>query len=116
MSVRWFGGIGCSRHLVLFGQAFLAESASKFDGSGNFYKGQLMSASSGRANTVIRKSNPSLYIWSATNIYFQERPSRGVIAVLPSPGQQINAATTCEVVKSTSYGFGVHCDLYSQRF
>jgi len=39
-----------------------------------------------------------------------------VIAVSPSPGQQINAATTCKVVKSSSFGFGVHCDLYSQRF
>lgn len=116
VSVRWFGGIGCSRHVVLFGQAFLAESASKFDGSGNHYTGQLKTASSGRSNTTVRKSNPSLYVWSATNVYFQERPSRGVIAVLPNAGQQVNAATTCKVVNSSSYGFGVHCDLYSQRF
>jgi hypothetical protein len=116
VSVRWFGGISCTRHLALFGQAFLAESASKFDGSGNFYNGQLQSASSGQANTVIHESNPSLYIWHATNIYFQEKPSRGVIAVLPSPNQQINAATTCKVASNPKYGFGVHCDLYSQRF
>lgn len=116
VSVRWFGGIGCSRHVVLFGQAFLAESASRFEGSGNHYAGQLKTASSGKSNTIVRKSNPSLYVWSATNVYFQERPSRGVIAVLPNAGQQVNAATTCKVVKSSSYGFGVHCDLYSQRF
>jgi hypothetical protein len=116
VSVRWFGGIACSRHVALFGQAFLAESHSVFDGTGNFYKGQLKSASSGRSNTIIRKSDPSLYVWSATNIFFQERPSRGVIAILPAAGQAVNAATACRVAKSSSFGFGVHCDLYSQRF
>jgi hypothetical protein len=116
VNIRWFGGIGCSRHMELFGQAFLAQSASTFNGTGNFYKGQLQSASSGQPNTLVRASNPSVYIWHATNIYFQEKPSRGVIAVVPSAGQQINAATTCKVVKSSSFGFGVHCDLYSQRF
>lgn len=115
-SARWFGGISCTRTMALSGQAFLAESASKFDGSGNFYNGQLQSATSGQANTVIHESNPSLYIWHATNIYFQEKPARGVIAVLPSPGQQINAATTCKVATSARYGIGVHCDIYSQRF
>ncbi len=114
--VRWFGGIGCSRRLALFGQAFLAESASIFDGSGNYYKAVTASASSGRASTIIAKPNPSLYVWYATNIYFQERPSRGVIAVVPSAGQPINAATTCKVVSLPSYGFGVHCDVYSERF
>jgi hypothetical protein len=116
VSVRWFGGIGCTRHMELFGQAFLAQSAKIFNGSGNFYKGQLASVTSGQANTIVNNSNPSLYVWHATNIYFQEKPSRGVIAVSPSPGQQINAASTCKVVKDPSFGFGVHCDLYSQRF
>lgn len=114
--VRWFGGIGCSRRLELFGQAFLAESATKFDGTGNYYKAVTGSASSGSARTIVAGAKPSLYIWHATNIYFQERPSRGVIAVVPSADQKINAATTCKVVKSSSYGFGVHCDIYSQRF
>lgn len=116
VSVRWFGGIACNRNLALFGQAFLAESASKFDGKGNFYNGQLKSASSGQANTIIHQANPSLYVWHATNIYFQEKPSRGVIAVMPSPGQQVNPATSCKVATNPKYGFGVHCDLYSQRF
>ena len=115
-SVRWFGGIACTRSLVLFGQAFLAESASKFDGRGNFYNGQLASASSGQPNTVVHARNPSVYIWHATNIFFQEKPARGVIAVLPSPNQQINGATSCKVATNPKYGFGVHCDVYSQRF
>ncbi|MGO9971833.1 MAG: hypothetical protein ACLP01_03180 [Solirubrobacteraceae bacterium] len=114
--VRWFGGIGCSRRLELFGEAFLAESATVFDGHGNYYKTVASSAVSGNANTVVPRPNPSLYIWYATNVYFQERPSRGVIAVVPSANQQLNAATSCKVVKSSSYGFGVHCDIYSQRF
>ncbi|MGO9754240.1 MAG: hypothetical protein ACLP8S_17120 [Solirubrobacteraceae bacterium] len=114
--VRWFGGIGCSRRMELFGEAFLAESASVFDGSGKYYKAVTSSASSGNAGTIVPRANPSLYVWHATNVYFQERPSRGVIAVVPSANQQINAATTCKVVNSSSYGFGVHCDIYSQRF
>ena len=116
VSVRWFAGISCTRRVFLFGQAFLAQSASRFSGSGSFYTGVRSSAASGRSRTVIGAPNPSVYIWHATNIYFQERPSRGVIVVTPSPGLQINAATACKVAKSPRYGFGVHCDLYSQRF
>jgi hypothetical protein len=115
-SARWFGGIACNRTVALFGQAYLAESASKFDGKGNFYNGQLSSASSGQANTIIHESNPSLYIWHATNIYFQEKPARGVIVVMPSNSSQINAATSCKVATNPKYGIGVHCDLYSNRF
>ncbi len=114
--VRWFGGIGCSRRLELFGEAFLAESATVFDGYGNYYRSVASSASSGNANTIVPRPNPSLYVWYATNIYFQERPSRGVIAVVPSANQQLSAATACRVVKGSPYGFGVHCDIYSQRF
>ncbi|HUO73561.1 MAG TPA: hypothetical protein VMU39_22520 [Solirubrobacteraceae bacterium] len=115
-AVRWFSGVGCSRSVELFGQAFLVESASKFDASGRFYKGQLKTVSSGQANTVLKESNPSLYVWSATNIYFQEKPSRGVVVVQPSPNQRINGATKCSLVKNTSFGWGVHCDLYTNRF
>ena len=114
--VRWFSGIGCSRPVELFGQAWLAESARKFDGTGNFYKGVMKSASSGQANTIVNATNPSLYVWSATNVYFQEHPARGLIVISPSPGQQINPSTACKVVTSPSFGFGVHCDLYTQRF
>ncbi len=116
VSARWFSGIGCTRAVELFGQAFLVESAKKYDGSGKFYKGVLKTASSGRSNTIIKEKNPSLYIWSATNIYFQEKPARGVIVVVPSGKQPINSATACKVVKSSSFGFGVHCDMYTNRF
>jgi hypothetical protein len=67
VTVRWFSDIGCTRSVVLFGQAFLAESASTFDGAGNYYKGQFQTAASGRSNTVIRKPSPSVYVWAATN-------------------------------------------------
>ncbi|MDQ6821808.1 MAG: hypothetical protein M3076_15980 [Actinomycetota bacterium] len=115
-SVRWFSGIACSRTVELFGQAFLAQSASKFAGSGQYYKGQLKTASSGRAATIVKAANPSLYVWSATNVFFQEKPSRGVIVVQPSANQQINPATSCEPVRSRSFGWGVHCDMYTSRF
>jgi hypothetical protein len=116
VTVRWFGGIACNRSSILFGRAFLAQSATNYAAYGNYYSVQRTSASSGNANTVVGGSNPSLYIWHATNIFFQEHPSRGVIAVVPSPGQQVNAATSCRVARSVKYGFGVHCDIYSQRF
>ena len=116
VSARWFSGVGCSRNVELFGQAFLAESASKFDGMGNYYKGNMKTASSGRSSTTIKEKNPSLYIYSATNIYFPEKPSRGVIVVVPSANQPINSATRCGVVTSSSWGFGVHCDMYTNRF
>lgn len=116
VTVRWFGGIACSRHVVLYGQAFLAQSHINFSGAGKFYSGQLISATSGQANTFVPSPNPSLYVWHATNIYFQEKPARGVIAVLPAAGQQINPATTCGLAKNSKYGLGVHCDVYSQRF
>jgi hypothetical protein len=115
-NVRWFGGIGCSRQMTLFGQAFLAQGASKSSGTGNFYNGRLTTASSGRSNTSIAAANPSLYIWHATNIYFPERPTRGVLAIIPRSGQKFNGASSCHAVRSPKYGIGVHCDLYSERF
>ena len=116
VNIRWFGGIGCNRKVEMFGQAFLAQSATNYSGTGNFYKGVQSGASSGQNGSVVNSAHPSLYVWHATNIYFQENPSRGVIAISPTPGQQVNAATSCKVVQSASFGFGVHCDLYSQRF
>jgi hypothetical protein len=115
-SARWFGGIGCNRTVQLTGQAFLAESATKFDGKGNFYNAQSQSAKSGQSNTIINAANPSLYVWHATNIYFPEKPANGVIVVQPDANQSINAATACKVVTSSSLGVGVHCDVYSNRF
>ncbi len=115
-SARWFSGVSCSQSMFMYGEAFLAESASKFDASGGYYKGNLGSASSGKANTIINEAKPSLSIWSATNIFFTQRPSRGVIVISPKAGQQINGATSCKVVSSKTNGFGVHCDMYTQRF
>jgi hypothetical protein len=115
-NARWFGGISCNQKVQLFGQAYLAKSATKFDGKGNYYNGQLSSASSGQKSTIIKESNPSLYVWHATNIYFPQKPARGVIVVMPSNSAQINAATTCKVATNSSFGIGVHCDLYSNRF
>jgi len=109
VTARWYGGIGCSQRMDLFGQAFLAESARKFDGSGNHYSGLLTGASSGQRATVINSSNPSLYIWHATNVYFDQKTSRGVITISPKPGQKINSASSCKLVSSGAYGAGVHC-------
>lgn len=116
VSVRWFGGIGCSRRMTLFGEAFLAQSASKFDAKGNFYTGLLSAASSGRSGTVVAGANPSLYIWHAMNIYFPGRPPRGVLTIVPRTGQTLNGASSCQAVRSAKYGTGVHCDLYTNRF
>jgi hypothetical protein len=116
VTARWYGGIGCSQRMELIGQAFLAESAKKFDGYGNHYSGVLGSVSSGQRATVINAPDPSLYIWHATNVYFPTKTSRGVISVLPKPGQKINAASKCSLVNNGTYGAGVHCDLYTNRF
>jgi hypothetical protein len=115
-SANWFGGIGCNRTVQLTGQAFLAESASKIDGTGQYFNNQLSSYASGNKNTVINSPNPSLYVWHATNVFFQEKPANGVIVIQPSAGQAINAATSCKVATSSSFGVGVHCDIYSNRF
>jgi hypothetical protein len=115
-SATWFGGIACNRTVQLTGQAFLAESSTKFDGKGNYYNAQASSESSGQKNTIINAANPSLYVWHATNIYFPEKPSNGVLVVQPSANQAINAATACNVATSSSFGVGVHCDIYSNRF
>ena len=115
-SAKWFSGIGCSQKMFMFGEAFLAESATKFDGSGGYFKGTASSDSSGRTNTIISEAHPSLYIWSAINVFFPQKPSRGVIVILPKGNQPINSATTCKTTSTAFQGVGVHCDLYTQRF
>ena len=115
-SAKWFSGISCSQKMFMFGEAFLAESATKFDGSGPYFSGNAFSDVSGRSNTTISEPHPSLYIWSAINVFFPTKPSRGVIVILPKGNQPINSATTCKVTSTTSNGVGVHCDLYTQRF
>jgi hypothetical protein len=115
-SANWAGGILCDRVVQLTGQAFLAESASKIDDQGKYFNGQLQSYASGQPNSIINSPNPSLYVWHATNVYFSEKPANGVIVVQPKAGQAINAATACKVATSSSFGVGVHCDIYSNRF
>jgi hypothetical protein len=115
-SAKWFSGISCSQKMFMFGEAFLAESATKFDGSGGYFTGNAFSDLSGHSNTVIKEPHPSLYIWSAINVFFPTKPSRGVIVILPKGNQPINSATTCKVASTTSNGIGVHCDMYTQRF
>ena len=51
-----------------------------------------------------------------SKVYFPEKPANGVIVIQPSANQSINAATTCKVETSSSFGVGVHCDIYSNRF
>ena len=115
-SAKWFSGIGCSQKMFMFGEAFLAESATKFDGSGGYFKGTQSSAVSGHSNTILNEAHPSLYIWSAINVFFPQKSSRGVIVIVPKGNQPINSATTCKTTSTTFQGIGVHCDLYTQRF
>jgi len=115
-TAKWFSGISCSQKMFMFGEAFLAESASKFDGSGGYFTGNAFSDLSGHSNTTITEPHPSLYIWSAINVFFTQKPSRGVIVILPKGNQPINSATSCKVTSTTSNGIGVHCDLYTSRF
>jgi hypothetical protein len=102
--------------MFMFGEAFLAESATKFDGSGGYFKANKSSELSGHSNTTISEAHPSLYIWSAINVFFPQKPSRGVIVILPKGNQPINSASSCKVTTTISNGVGVHCDLYTQRF
>ncbi len=115
-SAKWFSGISCSQKMFMFGEAFLAESATKFDGSGGYFTGTAASDLSGHSNTTVNEPHPSLYVWSAINVFFPQKASRGVIVILPKGTQPINSATSCRVTSTTSNGIGVHCDLYTSRF
>jgi hypothetical protein len=112
----WFGGIGCSRSMFLFGQAYLQESATKVDGSGGHYQLTGKSASSGNGATVIKEPHPSLYIRHLTNVYFPLGTGSGQISVYPAKGQVLNGASKCVTATFGKYGVGAHCDLYTNRF
>jgi hypothetical protein len=114
--VSWFGGVGCTRQMVVFGQAFLQESASHVDGVGTHYEGYLRSAASGYPRTFVNAPNPSLYIRDLLNVNFLASGGTGSIGVYPSQGQRINGASVCQVSAVRAYGIGVSCDLYSNRF
>ena len=115
-SVAWFGGIGCGRPVVLFGQTYLQRSASNVVGLGSHYQGYKSSEASGNPKTLITGSNPSLYIRNLINVNFLSPGGSGQIGIYPAAGQRINGASQCEVATTKPYGIGVHCDLYSNRF
>lgn len=112
----WFGGIGCDQKMMLFGQAFLQESATTIDATGPHYQQVNASAASGRNGSVINAPHPSLYIRHETNVYFSPGTSTGTIAVYPSKGQVLNGASYCKVAQTSGLGTGVFCDLYTNRF
>jgi hypothetical protein len=115
-TVNWFGGIGCTKSMFLFGQAFLHESATTIDGTGKHYQGVMSSAASGRNGTVVNAPHPSLYIRHLTNVYFPVQVTSGRIWVYPAPGQHLNSASFCAAAHQPGYGLGVHCELYTNRF
>lgn len=114
--VSWFGGIGCTRPMLLDGQATLNQSATTISGRGRQYLGVLKSANSGAGNTVVKAPRPSLYIVHITNVLFSSKTSTGRITLYPSAGQQINAATRCISQNSPSHGPYVHCEVFTDRF
>ena len=123
-SVTYHGGIGCERTMLLFGQAFLLEAASKHWGFGNHYEGFMRSASSGQSNHYVpggANGAQTLYIRHLTNVYFPNPLATGEIVIEPSQGAHLNKASTCGLGKPVSYGGvtyreGLHCDFYSDRF
>lgn len=114
--VSWFGGIGCTRSMLLDGQATLNQSATTVSGRGRQYLGVMKSANSGANNTVVKAPHPSLYIVHITNVLFSSATRTGRITIYPSPGQQINAASRCISAISPSHGAYAHCELYTNRF
>ena len=76
----------------------------------------MQSALSGQDSTIINAPNPSVYIWYAMNIFFQEKPTRRVYVIDLKPGNVVNSASSCSIATDTTYGLGVHCDLYTNRF
>lgn len=114
-SVDWFGGIGCSQSMFLFGEAYLLESATKIDATGPHYQGIMKSASSGNRSTRVNSRNPSLYIRHLTNVYFPSSAT-GTISVVPAAGQKLNKASKCTAVRNPAYTVGLQCDLYTDRF
>jgi hypothetical protein len=102
--------------MIIFGQAFLQESARHVDATGTHYEGYLRSAASGFGRTFVNAPNPSLYIRHLVNVNFLDSGGTGSIALYPSSGQRINGASVCGVSAVRNYGIGVTCDLYSNRF
>jgi hypothetical protein len=115
-SVAFFGGIGCGRPMVLFGQTYLQKSASNVVGLGGHFQGYKSSEASGNSKALVQGKNPSLYIRNLINVNFLNPGGSGNIGIFPAKGAQINAASQCQVATTKPYGIGVHCDLYSNRF
>ncbi|MFZ1996449.1 MAG: hypothetical protein WAU75_20225 [Solirubrobacteraceae bacterium] len=125
-SVTYFGGIGCPRTMLLFGQAFLLQNASTYLGFGNHVEGFQQSYASGQKNKYVspgaNSSRRSLYIRHLTNVYFPNPLMTGVITIQPSAGTPFDAAASkCALgpphtVAGVTYKAGLHCDFYSTRF
>jgi hypothetical protein len=115
-SVAFFGGIGCGRPMVLFGQTYLQKSAANVVALGSHFQGYRSSEASGNAKALVKGANPSLYIRNLINVNFLNPGGSGNIGVFPAKNAKINAASTCQVSVVKPYGIGVHCDLYSSRF
>ncbi len=124
-NVTFYGGIGCGRRMLLFGQAFLLQNATTYWGFGNHYEDFTQSESSGEAHHYVppglNSAQRSLYVRHLTNAYFSNPLMTGVITIKPSKGTQLNKATKCELgqpvtVGGITYQAGLHCDLYSERF
>jgi phosphatidylinositol-3-phosphatase len=114
-TAKWFGRISCTRSVLLVGQAYLQETATKVDGQGRHYLRIQRSASSGRARTVINSAHPSVYIRYLTSVYFRTRTRSGQISVYPAKGQVLNRASTCVKATFGKHRLGVRCDLYTDR-
>ncbi len=124
-SAKWYGGIGCGRTMLLYGQAFLLQNHKTYWGFGTYYEGIMRSGDSGAKSTYVPPGSSgkqrSLYIRHLTNAYFTNPFTTGVITITPSKGTTLNKATKCQLGKPVTsggrtYREGLHCDLYSERF
>jgi phosphatidylinositol-3-phosphatase len=114
-TANWFARIGCTRPMLLFGQAYLQPTAPIVDGRGRHYRRETRSASSGRDGTVIDSAHPSLFIRYRLSVYFPTRTSSGQISVYPAQGEVLNGASRCGGATFGRHHLGVHCVLYTNR-
>ncbi len=115
---NWYGGIGCSRKMYLFGTAYLQETATVVDAAGQSYNKVSSSALSGQSQTFVQKPpTPTLlYIRHLVNIYFPNATTTGTITVNPAKGTRLNSASKCVTATFRGHGAGLHCELYTNRF
>lgn len=112
--------------MLLFGQAFLLQNATTYEGFGNYVQGFTRSYASGQKNKYVspgaNSRRRSLYIRHLTNVYFRNRLMTGVITIEPTGGTPFDKASSkCGLgpphkVGGVTYNEGLHCDFYSTRF